>query len=119
MPCSRVESAIMARASPKFQSLRMIWSFRSTVLVVQPSLAAISSVVNPSIFQRAMARRMVSLMPSSKCWHSSAICKRDLGIGLPADQLPTSSPLPRRRSEDHRLGSTIRWPDPPRLTRRS
>ena len=55
-----------------FQSLRMSCSFRSTVRDAQPSLAAISSVVNPSIFQRAMARSRVSLRRSSSSWHSSA-----------------------------------------------
>ena len=44
--------------APAGPDLRIARSLRSTVFSTQPSLAAISSLVKPSIFQRATARRV-------------------------------------------------------------
>ena len=84
--------------------LRIRASLRSTVLVTQPSRAAISSSVYPSSFQVATLCKVESPSCSISRWYSSASCAASSGVG-------SSPPI---ASSPSWVSSVRLWTPPPR-----
>ena len=73
----------------------MVRSLRSTDCSTQPSLAAISALVNPSIFPRATARRVASRKQVEEAVVLVGHLRRELGGRFRARAI-SSAPRPSR-----------------------
>src|SRR5262249_46561782 len=100
------------------QSLRIISSLRSTVRSTQPSSAAISALLYPSIFPPATLRSSSLPSASSKRCVRSATAAANAGVG----SSPMTRLMPPSRSEPSTASSHADSPrtlPPPRFSRAS
>src|SRR5208337_2428910 len=98
------------------QRMRINWSLLATVLRAQPSCAAISSRVWPSIFSRAMRRSVSSPRLSSSRLYCSATRAANEGVGSEPTMASRPARSPPGPGPSRAASSRMRRP-PPRFCR--